>query len=433
MAVHIRHNLQAAIFEQMQQTYPNEGGGFLLGELRGGDVHILDIIQIENTFAAEEQYHRYAMTPQDWARLEDAADARGLTLVGYYHSHPNSPAIPSVYDRDHALPNFVYIITSVQPGPRAAEQRVWRLLADRSAFEEDTLIVSSVPESSQRKHLTMTEPLVTTQFVADNLDAGLFRLVEVDVDTTQYATGHAPGAVAFNWQSQLQDSIARDIISQTDFERLLSEAGIRPETWVVLYGDNNNWFAAYALWLFNYYGHDRVSLMDGGRKKWLAEGRPVTTDEPHFPPSSYRVGSVNAELRADRDFVRARLEQPSFALVDVRSPAEYVGDIIAPPGMSETAQRPGHIPGAKNVPWAQAVSEDGSFKSKEALAALYSGKGVSADAADIVAYCRIGERSSHTWFVLRHLLGYQNVRNYDGSWTEWGNLIGAPIRKGEQP
>lgn len=276
-----------------------------------------------------------------------------------------------------------------------------------------------------------TAPLVTAQWVAENADA--IRLVEVDVDTTQYETGHIANAVAFNWQSQLQDNVARDIISQEAFEQLLSEAGITPETHVVIYGDNNNWFAAYALWLFKYYGHERVSLLDGGRKKWIADERPLTTDVPSFPASQYKVSAVNTAIRADRDFVRARLEQPSFALIDVRSKPEYVGDIIAPPGMSETAQRPGHIPGAQNVPWASAVNEDGTFKSAEELAALYGSKGVSSDKQDIVAYCRIGERSSHTWFVLTYLLGHNNVRNYDGSWTEWGNLIGAPIRKGEQP
>lgn len=276
-----------------------------------------------------------------------------------------------------------------------------------------------------------TAPLVTAQWVAEHADA--IRLVEVDVDTTQYETGHIANAVAFNWQSQLQDNVARDIISQEAFEQLLSQVGITPETHVVIYGDNNNWFAAYALWLFKYYGHERVSLLDGGRKKWIADERPLTTDVPSFPASQYKVSGINAAIRADRDFVRARLEQPGFALIDVRSRPEYVGDIIAPPGMSETAQRPGHIPGAQNVPWASAVNEDGTFKSAEELAALYGSKGVSSDKQDIVAYCRIGERSSHTWFVLTYLLGHTNVRNYDGSWTEWGNLIGAPIRKGEQP
>lgn len=277
----------------------------------------------------------------------------------------------------------------------------------------------------------MTEALVSIEWALQNADT--IRLVEVDVDTTQYATGHAPGAIAFNWQSQLQDQVARDIISKEDFEKLLGEAGITPDTHVVLYGDNNNWFAAYALWLFKYYSHEKVSLLDGGRKKWLADSHPTTTDVPTYPPTNYTVSGVNADLRADRDFVRQRLEQGGFGLVDVRSTPEYVGDIIAPPGMSETAQRPGHIPGAVNIPWGQAVAEDGTFKSRPELEKLYGGKGISDTQQDIVAYCRIGERSSHTWFALKYILGYNNVRNYDGSWTEWGNLIGAPIRKGDQP
>lgn len=277
----------------------------------------------------------------------------------------------------------------------------------------------------------MTEALVSIPWALEN--AANIRLVEVDVDTTQYATGHAPGAIAFNWQSQLQDQVARDIISKEDFEKLLGEAGITPDTHVVLYGDNNNWFAAYAFWLFKYYGHEKVSLLDGGRKKWLADGHPTTTDVPTYPPTTYTVTNINADLRADRDFIRARLEQGTFGLVDVRSTPEYVGDIIAPPGMSETAQRPGHIPGAVNIPWGQAVAEDGTFKTREELEKLYGSKGISDSKQDIVAYCRIGERSSHTWFALKYILGYNNVRNYDGSWTEWGNLIGAPIRKGETP
>ncbi len=277
----------------------------------------------------------------------------------------------------------------------------------------------------------MVEPLVSTNWVAENKED--IRLIEVDVDTAQYATGHIPSAIAFNWQSQLQDGISRDIISKEDFEKLLGDSGISPETHVVLYGDNNNWFAAYAFWLFKYYGHENVSLIDGGRKKWLAELRDTTIDEPSFPRTDYKVSRVNTDLRADRDYIRQRLKQEAFSLVDVRSPAEYSGEIIAPPGMSETAQRPGHIPGALNVPWAQAVAEDGTFKSREELQQLYGGKGLSADSPDVVAYCRIGERSSHTWFALKYILGYENVRNYDGSWTEWGNLIGAPIHKGEQP
>lgn len=251
------------------------------------------------------------------------------------------------------------------------------------------------------------------------------------MDNTQYETGHLKGAVAFNWQTQLQDQVARDIISQAQVEELLSSAGITPETTIVIYGDNNNWFAAYGFWLLKYYGHADVRLIDGGRKKLLAEGREMTTEVPSYPRTAYKVSKINDDLRADRDYVKARLRQDGFALVDVRSAAEYVGDIIAPPGMTETAQRAGHIPGAKNVPWVTAVAEDGTFKPVEELRKIYEGVGASAD-KDVVAYCRIGERSSHTWFALKYLLGYQNVRNYDGSWTEWGNLIGAPIVKGAE-
>lgn len=281
----------------------------------------------------------------------------------------------------------------------------------------------------------MTGALVTTQWVVDNLDnlaSQGYRLVEVDVDTTQYEQGHIPGAVAFNWQTQLQDQIARDIISQENLEQLLSSVGITPDTHILLYGDNNNWFAAYALWVLNYYGHEKTSLIDGGRKKWLADNLPTTTDVPTFPASSYKVSKINEQFRSNRDAIKSQLGREGFGLVDVRSPAEYVGDIIAPPGMSETAQRAGHIPSAANIPWAQAVLEDGTFKSKEDLAALYGGKGITGSQDEIVAYCRIGERSSHTWFVLKYILGYENVKNYDGSWTEWGNLIGNPIKKGAE-
>lgn len=277
----------------------------------------------------------------------------------------------------------------------------------------------------------MTDALVTTQWVADNKDN--VRLVEVDVDTTQYETGHIPGAVAYNWQTQLQNQTLRDIATREEFEELLSDAGVTPETHVVLYGDNNNWFAAYAFWLFKLYGHENVSLLDGGRKKWLAEEREITTDVPAYPRTAYKVTKINSDLRADRDYVKARLEKSGFGLVDVRSVDEYTGKIIAPPNMPETAQRPGHIPGASNIPWAQAVAEDGTFKSKEALQELYGNKGITSDKEEIVAYCRIGERSSHSWFALKYILGLENVRNYDGSWTEWGNLVGAPIRKGETP
>jgi len=279
----------------------------------------------------------------------------------------------------------------------------------------------------------MTIPLVTTQWVFENLHSPAIRLVEVSVETSLYGTEHLPGAVNFSWTSQLQDQVQRDIISKEDFETLLGSAGITPDTYVVLYGDNNNWFAAYGFWIFKYYGHENVSLMDGGLKKWKAEGRPMSADIPHYPATHYAVRKINHHYRANRDYIKPRLSKPNFEMVDVRSVAEYAGEIIAPPGMTETAQRAGHIPGAINVPWSMAVAEDGTYKSPDELKALYGGKGIAGNGSEIVTYCRIGERSSHTWVVMKYILGYENVRNYDGSWTEWGNLIGNPIKKGAQP
>ncbi|MDQ2816776.1 MAG: sulfurtransferase [Candidatus Eremiobacteraeota bacterium] len=272
--------------------------------------------------------------------------------------------------------------------------------------------------------------LVSTEWAAQNLRSAGLRFVEVDVDTAAYQTGHLPGAVGFNWQTQLNSSVRRDIPTVQEMEDLLSSHGIANDTSILLYGDNNNWFAAYAFWLLNYYGHDKVRLIDGGRKKWLAEGRPLDTATVSYPRSDYRVARINRQLRVKRDDVLQAVERSSANLVDVRSPAEFRGEIIAPPGMSETAQRGGHIPGALNVPWSEAVNEDGTFKASKALAALYESRGLD-PTRETVAYCRIGERSSHTWFVLKHLLGYDNVRNYDGSWTEYGNLIDVPIEKGD--
>jgi len=279
----------------------------------------------------------------------------------------------------------------------------------------------------------MNPILVTTQWVADNLDNPAIRIVEVSVETSLYDTEHIPGAVNFSWTTQLQDPIRRDIITEESFERLLSQSGIIPDTHVILYGDNNNWFAAYALWIFKYYGHETVSLMDGGLKKWKLENRSMTAVVPRYEPAGYRIRKINAEYRADRAYIEARLGEKHFLMVDVRSPAEYKGEIIAPPGMSETAQRAGHIPGAANIPWSQAVAEDGTYKPRAELEKLYGDKDIHGNGNEIITYCRIGERSSHTWVVLKYILGYENVRNYDGSWTEWGNLIGNPIRKGEQP
>jgi thiosulfate/3-mercaptopyruvate sulfurtransferase len=271
--------------------------------------------------------------------------------------------------------------------------------------------------------------LVETDWVASHSkDAGI-RLVEVDVDTAAYDQGHIEGAVGWNWQTQLQDQVRRTLASKSQFEALCSQAGITPETTVILYGDNNNWFAAWALWQFKYYGHKNVKLMNGGRKKWLLENRPLSKEAPKVSPSQYKAKEPDNTIRAFRDQVMAVLTQPEkYNLVDVRSVDEFTGKVIAPPGMSETAQRGGHIPGAANIPWAQAVKEDGSFKSFDDLKSLYEGKGVT-PTKQTIAYCRIGERSSHTWFVLKYLLGYDNVRNYDGSWTEWGNLVEAPIEK----
>jgi len=277
---------------------------------------------------------------------------------------------------------------------------------------------------SEYKH---PEVLVSTDWAAQNLNAPNTRFVEVDVDTTAYDQGHLPGAVAWNWQTQLQDGIRRDLIDKAALERLLGSSGISNDTTIILYGDNNNWFAAYAFWQLKLYGHKDVRLINGGRKKWLEEKRPLTKDPAKVTPTSYRVSATDESIRAFKHEVLAIVDgrQPG-KLVDVRSVDEFTGKIIAPPGMTETAQRAGHIPGAANVPWAQASNEDGTFKSFDDLKKLYDAKGVTGD-GEIVAYCRIGERSSHTWFVLKYLLGYNDVRNYDGSWTEWGNLIGAPI------
>jgi len=277
------------------------------------------------------------------------------------------------------------------------------------------------------------EMLVSTEWIEEHLkDSDNLRLVEVDVDTSLYEQGHIPGAVGWNWQSQLQDQVRRDVLNQDDFEQLMSKSGISKDSTVILYGDNNNWFAAYALWQMKLYGHGDARLMNGGRRKWVEENRTLTTDVPEHPVGSYQVKDVDPSIRARRDQVSDSLDHlDKTALVDVRSPDEFTGKIIAPPGLPETAQRAGHIPGAKNIPWGQAANEDGTFKSADGLAELYGSKDVTGD-KEIIAYCRIGERSSHTWFVLKYLLGHPNVSNYDGSWTEWGNLVDAPVVVGPE-
>ncbi|MCH7835528.1 MAG: sulfurtransferase [Chloroflexi bacterium] len=272
--------------------------------------------------------------------------------------------------------------------------------------------------------------LVSTDWVAQHLGDPNVKLVEVDVDTEAYDQGHIKGAVGWNWTTQLNDIIQRDILSQVDFEKLMSESGIKPEDTLILYGDNNNWFAAFALWQAKINGHKDVRLMDGGRKKWMeVEKREITQEKPQVAATSYKAPQRDeATMRALQPAVSTFLQQKAGNLVDVRSPAEFTGEIMAPPGLQETAQRAGHIPGAANIPWSKAVNDDGTFKSADELAALYEGAGVTRDKPTI-AYCRIGERSSHTWFVLKYLLGYPDVLNYDGSWTEWGSMVGQPIEK----
>jgi thiosulfate/3-mercaptopyruvate sulfurtransferase len=272
--------------------------------------------------------------------------------------------------------------------------------------------------------------LVSTNWVADHLNDPQVKVIEVDVDTTSYDKGHIKAAIGWNWQTDLNDRVRRDIVDPRTFAQLCSRYGVSPNDTVVFYGDNNNWFAAWALWQFKYYGHKDVRLMNGGRKKWELEKRPLVTDATPTKESSYPTPTPDESLRAYRRDVEACVGKPTSNLVDVRSPDEFSGKIIAPPGMNETAQRAGHIPGARSIPWAKAANEDGTFKSTADLKKLYADAGVDFKKPTI-AYCRIGERSSHTWFVLKYLLGVNNVRNYDGSWTEWGNLIGAPIETGE--
>ena len=276
---------------------------------------------------------------------------------------------------------------------------------------------------------TQIKALVSTDWIADHAKDHGIRLVEVDVDPTNYEKGHIDGAVGWNWKRDLQDQVARDIAPKDALAQLLSRSGISGDTNIVLYGDNNNWFAAYAYWALKYYGHDKVQLVDGGRVKWEKESRPYTTDVPSYPATSYHFkGSADEDIRAYRDQVLDKLGK--VALVDVRSPKEFSGELLAPENLpQEGAQRGGHIPTAANIPWATAVNaEDGTFKSTDELKEIYGGKGVDPN-KEVIAYCRIGERSAHTWFVLHELLGYPDVRNYDGSWTEWGSSIRVPIEK----
>ena len=273
------------------------------------------------------------------------------------------------------------------------------------------------------------ESIVETEWVYEHLDDPSVRLVEVDVDTNVFDHGHISGAVGWNWQSQLQQGMVRDLIDKEGMQKLLSDSGISNSTTVILYGDNNNWFACWAFWQLKYYGHQDVRIMNGGRIKWELEGKPFVETKTEVDSVPYLAKEPDESLRAYRDQVLKALSESAISLVDVRSPDEYSGLLFAPENVpQEGSQRAGHIPGATNIPWAQATDSDGTFKSYAELLQLYKDNGITGE-GNTVTYCRIGERSSHTWFVLTQLLGYSNVSNYDGSWTEWGSIVGAPIEK----
>ncbi|MGA2664648.1 MAG: sulfurtransferase [Nitrososphaerales archaeon] len=275
------------------------------------------------------------------------------------------------------------------------------------------------------------EVLVDTAWLQEHHGDANVRIAEVDYDpAANYAVGHIPGAVLFDWKKDINDPLRRDVLSKEQLEALFGNAGIGKDTWVVLYGDFNNWFAAFAFWVFKYYGVQNLKLLNGGRKKWILEDRPVTKDVPAYPKATFKASAPDQKLRVFRGDVQGLLGKGGAVLVDVRGPKEFTGEVLAPPEYpTEHAQRGGHIPGAKNVPWAQTINDaDGTFKTRDEIAALYAPKGVTPD-KEVVTYCRIGERSSHSWFVLTYLLGYPDVRNYDGSWTEWGNSVGTPIEK----
>jgi len=273
------------------------------------------------------------------------------------------------------------------------------------------------------------EVLVETDWVEQHRTDPKVRIVEVDAEPSEYEEGHVPASVGWNWATQLSDQRVRDLLSKEAFETLMSQSGIANDTTVILYGDNNNWFAAWAFWQMKIWGHRDVRLMNGGRKKWISEGRPLDTDRPAHAATRYTAHGPDRSLRAMLSEVMAAVQRGETSLIDVRSPPEFTGEIYAPPGLPETCQRAGHIPGARNVPWGKVCNEDGTFRSREELESLYTEAGAT-QGKPVIAYCRIGERSSHTWFVLKYLLGRRDVKNYDGSWTEWGNLVGAPVAVG---
>ncbi|MFB6310793.1 MAG: sulfurtransferase [Salinirussus sp.] len=281
-------------------------------------------------------------------------------------------------------------------------------------YAKDVLVSADWVENNQEK------------FESDDPD---YRLVEVDVDTELYDESHAPGAIGFNWETQLQDQTQRDILSKEEFEERMGSHGISEDSTVVLYGDNANWFAAYTYWQFKYYGHDDVRLLDGGREYWIENDYPTTDAVPDFPDVTYEADRPRESIRAYKEDVENAINR-GLPLVDVRSPEEFRGEVLAPPGLEETAQRGGHVPGAKNISWAAVTNDDGTFKDADEIRELYAEEGIDGEGT-VVAYCRIGERSSVAWFALHELLGYEDAINYDGSWTEWGNLVGAPIETGD--
>ena len=273
------------------------------------------------------------------------------------------------------------------------------------------------------------EVLVSTDWVSQHAGDADVRIVEVDVNTGSYEEGHVPGALGWAWDTELCDTVQRDIVPREEFEQLMSSSGIGNDTTIVLYGDNNNWFAAWAFWQLKIYGHADVRLMNGGRAKWLAEGREISVEKPSPTRTSYTAKARDRSIRAFLPEVMASVGTIEFELVDVRSPAEFTGEILSPAGLPETCQRGGHIPGAINIPWGKACADDGTFKTADELRKLYRAAGITGK-KPVIAYCRIGERSSHTWFVLKYLLGYDKVTNYDGSWTEWGNMVRFPVDRG---
>lgn len=328
-------------------------------------------------------------------------------------------------------PRFVVAVCGLALGASLSLAAEGRSAATVTSFVTAWVAERNETREPQMAEYTHPEVLVDTDWVNARLNDPGMKLVEIDVDTQAYDAGHIPGAVGFNWQTQLQDQLRRDILSKEGFAQLVGGAGISPGDTVILYGDHNNWFAAYGFWLFKIYGHRDVRLMNGGRLKWLNEDdKPFTTEKPNPTPVPYSVTEVNTHFRALLPQVMEAARSGKQNLVDVRSTDEFTGKIIAPRNMPETAQRGGHIPGARNIPWSTAVNtEDGTFKSAEELRKIYLEDAGVDFTKDTIAYCRIGERSSHTWFVLKYLLGIDNVQNYDGSWTEYGNLIAAPIER----